>query len=392
MTVETADVIVIGLGAMGSAALRGLAERGLRAVGIDRFHPPHEFGSSHGESRITRLAVGEGADYAPLVRRSHEIWRELEARTGETLLLECGGLVMGPRDGAARHHGKDNFVRRSIAVARANAIAHEVLEADEIARRFPQFQLSGDELGYYEPGAGVVFPERCIAAHLRLAAERGAALHLGETVLGVHSHGGGVAVRTDRRVMQAGRAVLTAGPWIGDLAGPCVARVAQVHRQTLHWFAAADPAAYAPGRFPVFIWMHGAGEEDYFYGFPALPGTATVKVASERYDTPISADAVNRAVMPAESAEMYRRHVNGRLHGVAPDCLRAAACMYTVTPDSGFILDQLPDQPNILMASACSGHGFKHSAAVGEWLAERAASSAPVLPGPFALSRYAQAG
>ena len=373
MAAETADVIVIGLGAVGAATLYRLALLRVRAVGVDRYHPPHEFGSSHGESRITRLAVGEGAAYAPLVRRSHAIWRELEAATGESLFLQTGGLIMGPREGAAHHHGKDDFVRRTIAVLRDNAVPHEVMDADAISARFPQFALNGDEIACFEPSAGVVFPERCIATQLRLAAAAGATLHLGETVHSIRETGRvGVEVVTDRRVLQAASVVLAAGPWLPGLAGARIQHIARVYRQTLHWFAAEDPAAYAPDRFPVFIWMHGATEEDYFYGFPALNGTTAVKIASERYAAPTDPDRVDRVVAVTESAAIFARHVQGRLRGVSATTRRASACLYTVTPDSGFLVDSHPEMQSVLVASACSGHGFKHSAALGEMLAARA--------------------
>ena len=391
MGVETTDVVVIGLGAVGSATLHKLALAGVRAVGIDQFHPPHDKGSTHGESRITRLAVGEGVDYAPLVRRSHEIWRELEAESGEQLFLQTGGLIIGPRSGAANHHGKDDFVRRTIAIAEQHGIAHEVLDADGIRERFPQFGLRGDELGFHEPTAGMVFPERCVAVQLRLAERLGAALYLGETVQAVRSRGDGVEVRTDRRTVHAGKAVLAAGPWLPGFAGGQLAQVARVHRQTLHWFEAADPAVYAPGRFPVFIWMHGDSEEDYLYGFPSLPGTGTVKVASERYADTTDPEMVDRHVSEAESAEVFHRHVRGRLAGVGPARQRASVCLYTVTPDAGFIVDGLPDHPGVLVASACSGHGFKHSAALGEVLAARATQADAVIPDRFGLSRYEHA-
>ena len=365
-----ADVIVIGLGAVGSATLHRLAKAGVRAIGIDRFAPPHDRGSTHGESRITRLGVGEGPAYASLVRRSHGIWRELEAETGESLMLQTGGLVMGPAEGATLHHGKPDFVRRSIAVAEANAIPHEVLGAAEIGRRYPQFGLTGGETAYFEPSAGLVMPERCVAVQLRLAAQLGAAIRTGEAVLAIRQHGDTVEVVTDKARYGAGRVVLSAGAWLPGLAGAAVAARAVPYRQTLHWFAAEHPADYAPERFPVFIWMHGAGPEDYFYGFPVLPGSQSVKVASERYAAPVDPDTSDRTVPPSESAAIYARHVAGRLHGVTPTVDRAAACLYTVTPDAGFLIDTVPDAPGVLMASACSGHGFKHSSGLGELLAE----------------------
>ena len=361
---ETADVVVIGLGAVGSATLYRLALSGAKVVGIDRYRPPHAMGSSHGESRITRLAVGEGADYAPLVRRSHEIWRELESETGESLMLQTGGLIMGPSSGAAHHHGKDDFVRRTIRVANESGVAVETLDAAEIAARYPQFILEGDEIACFEPTAGMVFPERCVDVQLRLARNHGAMLHLDERIMDIRTITGGVEITTDRRTLQAGRVVLTAGPWLPALGGERLAAVAKVYRQTLHWFA-ADESSFVPGQFPVFIWMHGTHEEDYFYGFPSLTGSGAVKVASERYADPVDPDAVDRHVSNAESTQIFDRHVRGRLRGVTQSVIRSAACLYTVTADAGFILDVLPDHPNVIAASACSGHGFKHSAAVG---------------------------
>ena len=386
-----ADVVVIGLGAVGAATLLGLARQGVRAIGIDRFAPPHDRGSTHGESRITRLGVGEGHAYAALVARSHAIWRELEAESGESLLLQCGGLIMGPSGGGAQHHGKDDFVGRSIAVAVANGIAHEVLDAAEIGRRYPQLELQGDEQGYFEPSAGLVLPERCVAVQLRLAQQRGATVRTGETVLAITEGAGQVTVTTDQGTVQASRAILAAGPWLPGLAGPAIAAQAAVFRQTLHWFAVADPAAYAPERFPVFIWIHGATPEDYFYGFPVLPGGTSLKVASERYAAPVQPDAMDRTVSAAESAAIHARHVAGRLRGVGALADRAAACPYTVTTDSGFIVDLVPGMARVVAASACSGHGFKHSAGLGEQLAMLAASGAalPDALAAFRLARFA---
>ena len=387
---DTADAIVIGLGAIGSAALHRLAKLGVKAIGIDRFHPPHDRGSTHGESRITRMGVGEGEAYATMVRRSHEIWRELEAESGESLFLQTGGLILGPSDGGTSHHGQEDFVRRSIAVAERNAIPHEVLESGEIGRRYPQLELLGNETGYFEPGAGLVLPERCVAVQLRLAASLGAVVRTGETVLSVTEIPGGVAVVTDRGRVEAGRVVMAAGPWIPGLAGPAMAAQTKVYRQTLHWYPAADSAAFAPERFPVFIWIHGQSAEDYFYGFPILAGGTAVKVASERYAAPVDPDVSERTVSPAESAGIFARHVAGRLRGVGPDVQRAAACLYTVTPDSGFLVDLLPGTSRVVVASACSGHGFKHSAGLGEVLARFAAGDCglPAMLAPFGLERF----
>lgn len=262
---EMFDVAVIGLGAVGSATAYRLERASAKVVGIDRTPtpplPPHTMGSSHGESRVTRLAVGEGADYAPLLRRSREIWRELESETGEMLMLQTCGLIMGPSSGAANHHGRNDFVRRSIRVAHESGVVVEALDAAEITARFPQFRLKGDEIGCYEPTAGLLFPKRCIDVQLRLAAQHGATLHLGERVTDIRTMPGGVHVTTDRRILLVGGVVLTASPWVPTIAGDSLRSVTRVYRQTLHWFA-ADETAFAPGRLPVFIWINGEHEKD----------------------------------------------------------------------------------------------------------------------------------
>src|SRR6188508_1699850 len=181
--IETYDVIVVGLGGVGSAALYQLAGRQKRVLGLDQFAPPHALGSSHGDSRITRQAIGENAAYTPLALRSHEIWRELEQQTGEELMVVAGGLMMAPETSTEIFHGTPAFLAQTIAAAREYGIAHELLSSHDIAQRFPQFQLVGSEVGYYEPGAGVLRPERCVAAHLEQTAARGASLHTNERVL-----------------------------------------------------------------------------------------------------------------------------------------------------------------------------------------------------------------
>lgn len=369
---EQADFVVVGLGAMGSAVLYQLAKRGAHAIGIDRFAPPHRMGSSHGETRITRQAVGEGGDYAPLVLSSHRIWRELEADTGEKLLNDCGVLVMAPGTGPTSHHGKPDFVARSIEVARDFGIEHEILDSTEVARRFPQFLgLSGSEKAYYEPGGGYVFPERCISAQLTRAAQLGAQVRTGVEVHSIDQRGT-VRIGTSGGTIEAQQVVVTAGAWTASLLGAPFDRILMVNRQVLHWYELDDLAAYGPGA-PAFIWMHGATDVDYLYGFPPLPGDRRIKVATEQYETRTTADTIDREVDPTESAEMYRKHVQGRLAGATPRVAQAAACLYTVTPDRGFIIDRHPRLDGVFVVSACSGHGFKHSAGIGDVVAEQLA-------------------
>ncbi len=382
-----ADVVVVGLGAVGAATLLALARRGVRAVGVDRFAPPHDRGSSHGESRVTRLAIGEGAAYVPMARRSHALWRELEAETGERLFDQVGMLLLGEGDGGASH-GQAGFLGRTVAVAREAGVAHELLDAGEVRARFPQFAVRDAERGYFEPEAGLLHVERCVAAMLARAQALGAEVRTGEAVLGVAPDGAGVAVATERGRILAGRAVLAAGAWLPGLAGGVLGRVARVHRQVLLWLEPTEPALWAPERCPVFIWTHGTAEEDYLYGFPLLPGSAGVKAASERYDAPVLPDAVDRVVSAAEAEAIRVRHIAGRLRGVGPRITRTATCLYTVTPDAGFVLDRLwAGDDRAVLASACSGHGFKHSPALGERMAAMACGEMAAAE-EFGLARF----
>ena len=382
----TADVVVVGLGAVGAATLHRLALRGVRAVGIDRFDPPHDQGSTHGETRITRLAVAEGAEYVPLVRRSHAIWRELEAETGETLFVQNGGLVIAEGDGGPSH-GQASFIGSTIAVAEAHGIAHEILGAAEIRRRWPQFLVRDAERAYFEPTAGVLFPERAVAAQLALARRYGAVVRTHETVLRVEPCEGGVAVVTDKGRIEAAEAVLAAGAWLPGLVGGGLARAASIQRQTQLWFKPETPELYAPERCPIFIWLHGTGEEDYLYGFPALPGGSGVKAGSERYGDSVDPETVLREVPEKEWRGIYERHIAGRLVGLDKRPAKTGVCLYTCTPDAGFVLDRVG--PGMLAASPCSGHGFKHSPAVGERLAAMALGEVGGDAGVFGVGRFA---
>ncbi|HSC61952.1 MAG TPA: N-methyl-L-tryptophan oxidase, partial [Rhizomicrobium sp.] len=207
------DVIVVGLGAMGSAALYQLAKRGAKVLGVDRFSPPHDQGSSHGDTRITRLAIGEGAHYTPLVKRSHEIWRELEKETGSDLLTQCGELIISSENRKSSVH-VEAFFGNTVKAARDHSIAHELLDASQIRSRFPQFNIRDEEFGYFEPEAGFVRPEACVAAQLSLAEKQGAEIRRGETVFVFGTTPNGVTVKTDRGFYQTDRLILAAGAWL----------------------------------------------------------------------------------------------------------------------------------------------------------------------------------
>ncbi len=391
---ESFDTVVIGLGAIGSACLLQLAQRGHRVLGLDRHDPPHIWGSTHGETRLTRCAVGEGEAYVPLVLRSHEIWRELEQETGMELLVQCGALILASGSGSAVVHGKDDFVRRTTAVAERFGIPHNVLDAGAVMRRFPQFRLRGDEIGYFEPGGGYVRPEACVEAQLALAKRRGAAVRTRTQATRIERDGSGVCVTTlgGNRVFAAD-AVLAAGAWSAGLLGGTLAPHLTITRQALHWFEPVAAAEFAPDRFPAFIWLHGDGPEDSFYGFPVAHGTQGVKVGTEQYvHTTPDPNALRREVSTEEAQAIFRDSVDGRLPGLSPRLLRSAACPYTNTPDGDFLVARAPENDRILLVSACSGHGFKHSAGLGETVAELLVA-AEVMPGlaPFAAGRLGAA-
>jgi sarcosine oxidase len=384
------DAIVVGLGAMGSAAAYHLAKKGARVLGLDRHAPPHALGSSHGDTRITRLAIGEGAQYTPLALRSHALWRELERESDENLLTTNGGLVISSAAKSSVMHVA-GFFANTVAAAQRYGIAHELLDAREIRRRFPPLAVADDEVGYLEPEAGFLRPEACVRAHLSQGARRGAELHLREKVAGFDASPGGVTVSTGHDTYGADTLILAAGPWLPELLGPRWSRCLTVYRQALFWFALDGPIEpFLPERFPVFIW-EVKGRAQGIYGFPALDGPAGgVKVATECFAESTTAEGVERTVRPDEIAATYATHVAPFVAGLAGTCVRAATCLYTVTPDFGFVVDRHPEAQRIIVASPCSGHGFKHSAAIGEALAEMACDGeSRVGLDAFRLDRFA---
>jgi sarcosine oxidase len=262
----------------------------------------------------------------------------------------------------------------TVAAAKAHEITHEVLSTAEIETRFPQFRLAQEEVGYFEPGAGFVRPETCIETQLALARTLGAAIQTGETVLKIDASSDSVLVTTDCDTYSAGHAIVSAGPWIGNLLPQAIARQLVVYRQVMTWFALErNQERYTPQHFPVFIWLTGDQPRDMFYGFPALDEhPQAIKTATERYDVAIDADDVERTVADSEIEMLYSGYIATRLPDVSPRCVRSATCLYTVAPGARFVIDQADDTGRIWFASACSGHGFKHSPAVGEVLVRKA--------------------
>lgn len=351
------DVIVAGIGGMGSAAASHLAARGLRVLGVERFSPGHEFGSSHGLTRIIRLAYFEHGSYVPLLLRAFELWRELEQASSERLLYVTGALDVGVETSMV--------FQGSLRSCQEHGLRHEVIDAHTLESRVPAWRPPSDVRAVWQPDGGFLIPERCIAAHVARAAAHGAELHTGEQIIDWHTSNGVVRVRTDRGMYEAGQLVLTAGAWMTRLA-PAIARLLAPERQVLGWFAVAEHARFAPARFPVFILDAPNG---VFYGFPEhdVPGFKIGKYHHRRER--VDPDAVDRTCRPEdesvlrEAVARYFPKANGAL-------LRSRVCLFTNTPDEHFILDRDPDAPEVLLVSPCSGHGFKFCSVIGEIVAD----------------------
>lgn len=352
------DVAVIGLGAMGSAALFHLARRGLKAIGLERFQPGHDKGSSHGESRAIRLGYFEHPSYVPLARRAYENWAELERLTGETVLTKTGVLEIG-KPGSVIFNG-------SLAASRQHGLEHEVLDATEMRRRFPQFALPDDYMTVWQPDGGFVRPELSNRLHLELARELGAEMRFGTQVLGLEPSGDGLRVQTDKGEILAGRVVVSAGGWIGDLV-PELKPHLSLARQVLCWFAPREPEAVTLGRLPVFIID---GEDDIAYGFPDIG--SGFKCASHLASGGLAhADEAKQDAGPGDEARM-RSFLEAYLPAAAGPLTAMKTCFYTKTEDEDFVIDLHPGDDRIVVASPCSGHGFKFASVIGEVLADLA--------------------
>jgi len=374
------DCAVVGLGAMGSATLWRLARRGARVAGVDRFAPPHDRGSSHGESRIIRSAYFEDPAYLPLVRRAFALWRELEAETGETVLTLTGAAMIGPADSP--------LLNGSLRTAQVHHLDHELLDGKHARQALPQHRLDEGDVALVERDGGVLSPEGGVAAMLRAARQHGAQVMTGRTVERITPRlAGGVRVHlAGADPIDARHAVICAGPWTQRLL-PDLPVPLRVERQVAAWFPVEDPAPFRPHAFPVFIrWLAG---DRYVYGFPTLDG-ATLKLAVHHEGTLVDdPDAVPRAITEPD-LQPLRDYAASRLRGVESNPVRAITCMYTNTPDEHFVIDAVPDLPGATLVSACSGHGFKFAPAVGEAAADLALDGATAAPvAPFSLRRFA---
>jgi sarcosine oxidase len=350
------DVIIVGLGAMGSATAYHLAKRGLRVLGLDRYHPPHNFGSSHGLTRIIREAYFEDPLYVPLVQRAYELWAELEQQSGQQLLLKTGGLMIGPRDGA--------LVSGASRSAQEHKLAHELLTSASLAQKFPGFKVQDNPSAVWEPRAGILFPERAIQTHLDLAAKLGADLHFNESVRKWEPLGKCVRIFTESDFYTGNHLVLSPGAWMNSLL-PEPKLPLTVERQVLFWFKpGSHMELFQPARLPIFIRQYAS--DKFFYGFPDLGDG--VKVAFHHQGGRVDPESLSQEVQPSETDAM-RAVLSDYLPDANGEVRSTAVCMYTNAPDEHFILDYHPKYPQVVVASPCSGHGFKFSPVIGELIA-----------------------
>lgn len=351
------DAIVVGVGGMGSAALYHLARRGRRVLGLERFDVPNELGSSHGVTRIIRLAYYEHVSYVPLLLRAYELWRELEREVGEQLLCVTGSLDTGPPE--------QLVFAGSLRSCEEHDLEHEVLDAAEVARRFPAYRLAPEAMAVLQPDGGFLLPERCIVAHVDLALAAGAELHARERVLRWEPRGEGVAVRTERAEYEGQRLVLTAGAWMKELAGLPV----EAERQVLAWLQPLRPDLFTPATFPVFnLQLDG---EDRWYGFPVfgIPGFKVGKYHHRWERGP--ADELDREPRAVDEA-LLRGFAERHFPDGAGPTMTLKTCLFENSPDEHFLIDRLSHAPQVVVGGGFSGHGFKFCSVVGEILADLA--------------------
>lgn len=369
------QVIVVGLGAVGSAAAWRLAEMGHRVTGLDRWSPPHVHGSTHGETRITRVTAFEGAAYVPLVQRANALWRTLPGAPEEPHGCQNGGLFLAPAE--------DLLIAGSILSAEVTGVPFELLDAEEVVARWPHLTPSEGQVGFVDPGAGLLFPERIVRAMFARARALGAALRTDETMTDWRADGVGVAVTTDRGSYRADALILCTGAWMTEVLAPLGVGLL-VERQTLHWFAAPhDAPPFGPEHAPIHL---VADARTHVTGvFPTVDGAIKVAIHGGGEFAPV--EQIDRSVRVGEIEEAagVLRRFFPRLLGAH---LRSATCLYTITPSGDFILDRHPEHPQVALGSPCNGFGFKFSAATGEALACLATGAPPPVDlAPWRLPR-----
>jgi sarcosine oxidase len=351
--------IVVGVGGVGSPTVYELAKRGKRVLGLERFDVPHDMGSSHGHTRIIRLAYYEHPSYVMLLRRAYELWREIQSHVGEQLLHITGSLDAGP---------SDSWVfKGSLQSCLEHNLPHEVLTGKQIAQRFPGYKLPHETLAVLQPDGGFLVPERCIVSYAEAAQALGAEIHGRERVLEWQPLGERVRVTTDRDVYEADRLVITAGAWNSTLLD-CLDGLLEPERQVLAWLQPSRPEYFAAERFPVFNLLVPEGR---YYGFPIhrIPGFKFGRY--HHLEEFIDPEVIDRE--PNLRDEQVLRDLAERYFpdGAGPT-MTLKSCMFTNTPDHHFIIDLHPRYPQVSFTSPCSGHGFKFASVIGEIMADLA--------------------
>ena len=351
------DAIVIGAGGMGSAVLYHLARRGVRVLGLERFHLNHELGSSHGVNRIIRLAYREDPAYVPLLRRAYELWRDMERRVGERLLFVTGGIDVGLPTSAT--------VEGSLQSCHTHDLPHEVLDATALKQRFPGCRFPPELIAVYQPDAGFLLAERCVMAHVKAAQDLGAEVHYQERVLQWEAGASDVSVRTDRNSYRAEKLVIAAGPWASSLV-PFLADLAVPERQVLMWSQPLQPEIFRPGAFPVFVLDVPEG---LLYGTPIFE-IAGFKIGRYHHlHQQVEPDRMDRECHP-EDERVLRAVIRRYFPEADGPTLALKTCIFTNSPDGHFIVDLHPESPRVLVAAGFSGHGFKFSSVIGEVLSD----------------------
>ena len=370
------DVIVVGLGAMGSSACCELARRGAKVLGLEQFNLLHSLGSSHGQSRMIRLAYYEHPEYVPLLRRAHELWREMELKHGN-IFLQSGVIYMGAPSSP--------LISGSERSARQYGIAHELLDREQLRARSPLFEVPKDYVGMFEPEAGILRPEFIIRHYLSAALAAGVEVHACEPVTSWQATDSSITVETTKAAYTAKHVIFCSGAWTGAIVADLGAKL-KVTRQIMAWFWPQRPELFSAER--TSSWAIDNGNGGLFYGFPMLPGYPGVKVAIHAQGAEVKPDQVTRSFLPGDDLEV-RSAVRRYLPLAEGPLLASSVCLYTNSPDSHFIVDRHPRHERVTVACGFSGHGFKFASVMGEILADLALAGTSSLPIEFlSLKRF----
>ncbi|MBC7473105.1 MAG: N-methyl-L-tryptophan oxidase [Candidatus Sericytochromatia bacterium] len=366
------DVIVVGLGAMGSSACYYLSQNNINVLGLDQFNPPHNFGSSHGETRIIREAYFEHPLYVPLVQRAYDLWEDLQQKTtniksdklennesallSDRLFLKTSGLMLGKKDSGVVSGAKKS--------AETHNLNYKLFNSDQIKKNYPAFNIPADNIGILENRAGILFPEKCIKKYLEYAKNKGVKINYNEKMISWKSNNSNITVTTDKNVYYTDKLILSTGAWIKEIIPNLKLKIT---RQVLFWLDTKGNDEFKSEKFPIYICEKNP--EKIFYGFPDL-GTG-MKIAFHNHGQEIKPDNLDKNIYSDEIKEISDI-VGKYFPKLKTNIIKSEVCMYTNTEDENFIIDYYPSNNNVIVASPCSGHGFKFSSAIGEILSQMA--------------------